>query len=133
MTILSGFQLLTSFIFYLALSSWAKTPEGIADLERLRNPWVTQNAGGLFFTLALVSLVLGASALWLARGYVKGYEWSRRRGRMVSASAIVFAILGLLLLPARVDPGSPLWTIVFNIIVITYLGSARVRAYFRSS
>jgi hypothetical protein len=48
----------------------------------------------------------------------------------VAAIAIVFAFLGVFLLPNRVDPGSPFWTIVLNVVVIIYLGSQKVRAYF---
>jgi len=118
-------------MFYLALSSWAGTPEGLAELSRSGKEWIVQNAGSVFFIIAVVSLVLGVGALWLARGYVKGFEWARRRGRTVAALAILVAVFGAIFLPPRIDAGSPFWTIVFNAIVIAYLGRAKVRAYFR--
>jgi hypothetical protein len=91
---------------------------------------VLRNASGVFFLLASVYLILGIGSLLLARGYVKGFERARRKGRLVAILAIVFAFLGIFLLPNRVDPGSPFWTIVLNAIVIAYLGSRKVRTYF---
>lgn len=127
--ILAGFQSLAASLMYFALTSWAKSAEGVARLEN-SGEWAVKNGATLFLVLALVYLILGIGSLLLARGYVKGVEWARRRGRWVATFAIVFAILGIFLLPDRVDPGSPLWTILINIVVIAYLGSRKVRAFF---
>lgn len=89
-----------------------------------------QNASGLLFLLAIIYFVLGLSSLLLARGYVKGREWARHRGRMLAALAVAFAILGAMILPNRLDPGSPVWTIIFNSAVIIYLGRPKVKAFF---
>jgi hypothetical protein len=127
--VFAGFQSLAASLLYFALSSWAKSPEGLADLAS-SGAWVLRNASGVFFLLASVYLILGIGSLLLARGYVKGFERARRKGRLVAILAIVFAFLGIFLLPNRVDPGSPFWTIVLNAIVIAYLGSRKVRTYF---
>ena len=129
--IISGLQLVVSSLIYFALSSWANTPEGAAELAK-SGDWALKNGSGLFFLLGIVYLILGVSSLLLARGYVKGREWARHKGRVVAALAMVFAIVGAILLPRRLDPGSPFWTIVFNAIVIIYLGSAKVRNFFSS-
>jgi len=127
--VLAGLQSLAASLIYFALTSWAKSPEGLAELAS-SGEWVLKNASGVFLLLALVYLILGIGSLLLARGYIKGFEWARRKGRLVAAIAIVFAFLGVFLLPNRVDPGSPFWTIVLNVIVIIYLGSQKVRLYF---
>ena len=127
--ILAGLQSLAASLIYFALSSWAKSPEGLAELAN-SGAWVLKNASGVFFLLALVYLILGIGSLLLARGYVKGFEWARRKGRLVAILAIVFAFAGIFILPNRVDPGSPFWTIVLSAIVIVYLGSRKVRTYF---
>lgn len=85
----------------------------------------------LAFLIGLGYFVIGVSALLLARGYVKGYESSRRRGRSVAAFAIAFAILGVLFLPPKLSPDSPFWTIVGNVVILLYLGSDKVVAYFK--
>jgi amino acid transporter len=89
-------------------------------------------AEGLVNILGVAYLILGLSSLWLARGYAKGYERARRRGRLLASMALVFAVLGSILLPPRFAPDSPLWTIVFNLSILLYLGRPRVRAYFAS-
>ena len=128
--ILTGVQLLVSFLFYVSLSSWVKTPDGQAALLKLNSQWLAQNASGLLFLLAMAYLILGASSLLLARGYVKGKGWARRRGRLLAILAILFAIFGAIILPNRLDPGSPFWTVAFNAVVFIYLGRPKVKAYF---
>jgi hypothetical protein len=84
------------------------------------------------FIVGLGSLVLGVWKLLLARGYVKGYESARRRGRSVALFAILLAVLGMTILRAVLSPESPIWTIVANLIIFWYLGSQKVVAFFRS-
>ncbi|OGS43714.1 MAG: hypothetical protein A3K76_04700 [Euryarchaeota archaeon RBG_13_57_23] len=85
----------------------------------------------IVFLIGLGYFVIGISALLLARGYMKGYESSRRRGRSVAKIAILWAILGVLFLPPTLAPDSPFWTIVGNVIILLYLGSDKVVAYFK--
>jgi hypothetical protein len=92
--------------------------------------WALENAGRLFLLLSVAYLVLGIGSLLLARGYIHGREWARHRGRILAALAIVFALFGGLILPRRLDPGSPVWTVLFNIIVIVDLGSGKVKRFF---
>ncbi len=127
--VVSGFQSLLSSLIYFALVPWTKTPEGVAALTKA-GAWALKNAGGVFLVLAIVYLVIGLSALILARGYLNAKEWARHRGRLLAALAILFAFIGGIFLPERLDPGSPLWTIIFNAIVIVYLGRAKVRRFF---
>jgi len=129
--ILTGIQLILSALVSFAISSWAATPEGQAEIAEL-SVRLAENASLIWFLLALVYLALGIAALLLSRGYLNGREWARRKGRVVAAFAILFALIGAIILPVRVGPDSPFWTIVFNVIVIMYLGSSKVRAYFRA-
>jgi hypothetical protein len=127
--IITGLQLLIGGLWLLGLSSVADTP----DVQtKLADPWVAANAKPIFGLLAIAYLVLGVMAMLLARGYVKGIEWARRRGSSVAFFAIFFAILSAIILPNRADPGSPFWTIIFNAIVIIYLRSENVRRYFKT-
>ena len=126
--LISGLQLLVSALFMLAISSRAGTAE---VQEALKSAWVAANAAPLFFFLGIVVLVLAVSSLWLARGYIKGYDWARRRGRLVAALSIIFAVFGVFLLPTRTDAGSPWWSIIFNSGIILYLGRPRTIAWFK--
>jgi len=104
----------------LAFSS-STSDEGKSDLA------------GVALLLALAYFMLGVYGLWLARGYVKGFEWARRRGINVAEFAIVLLFIGILVFKGRIFvPDSPFWTIVGNIIIIWYLGRDKVRRYFAS-
>lgn len=128
--ILSGLQLLGGCVFLFVLSSKANTPEVQDALKG--SLWIAEKVALISLWLGVVYLMLGVSALWLARGYVRGYGWARRRGRMIAALAVLFAVVAILVLPNRVDPGSPWWTIIFNAGIIIYLGRPKVLAYFAS-
>lgn len=119
LSIISGIQLFGSSLLFFTMSA-------NADKLEMRN-----GAAGLFFIVALVLLALSVSSFLLARGYYLGRERARARGRMVSAFAIVWALLGILLLPAKLGPESPFWTILFNAVIVFYLGRDSIRAYFR--
>jgi len=92
-----------------------------------------EDKAGLAFLLALIYLVLGIYALWLARGYVKGFEWARRRGVSVAVFAIVLTFVGIFIVKLQVfAPESPFWTLVGNIIIIWYLRREKTRKFFAS-
>ena len=130
LSIISGIQLLGSSLWCFVVSANADKPEIRDALSRV-SPGLADGAAGVFFMVALVFLVLSMSSFLLARGYYLGRERARARGRMVSTFAIVWALLGILLLPARLDPASPWWTILFNAVIVLYLGRESIRAYFR--
>ena len=91
-----------------------------------------KSISGIISLIGFGFLFVGLSYLLLARGYVKGREKARRKGRMIAAFAIILAIAGVIILPAKLAAESPVWTIFFNIIIIIYLGRLRVRAFFAS-
>lgn len=92
-----------------------------------------RNKSGFVFFLALVYLVLGIYALWLARGYVKGLESARRRGISVAVFAIVLVFFEVLVVKLHVFlPDSPFWTIVGNVIIIWYLRRNKTKKFFAS-
>ncbi len=91
-----------------------------------------KSISGLISLIGFGFLFVGLSYLLLARGYVKGREKARRKGRMIAAFAIILAIAGVMILPAKLAAESPVWTIFFNIVIILYLGRPRVRAFFAS-
>ena len=89
---------------------------------------------GFFFLGGIVCIAISISAFLLSRGYFKGHEKSRRRGRTVAVLGIVFVLVMLILpIPAKLDPDSPLSTIVLNLVVFAYLGSSKVKAFFAST
>ena len=128
--VISGIQMLMGSLWAFAVSSDADKPEVVEALSRL-SPEIAARAAGLFFLAGIILLVLGISSLLLARGYYRGDERARRRGIALSAFAIVWAVLGVLVLPARADLGSPWWTIFINAVIIAYLGSDSIERYFR--
>jgi len=88
---------------------------------------------GFALLVALVYMVVGIYSLWLARGYVKGREWARRRGISIAVFGIVLMFVGIIFAKlAFLVPGSPLWTLVGNIIIIWYLGREKVKRFFAS-
>jgi hypothetical protein len=130
--VVSGVQLLGGALWAFAVAGLAGTPEGQELLAEATSPWVAENAAALFLLLGLALLVLSVLSFLLARGYVKGIERARARGRKVAAYAMLFAFLGIILVPSRTDPGSPWWTIIFNLAIYLYLNSDKVKRYFRS-
>lgn len=130
--ILSGLQMLGGAILALAIAGIASTPEGQEALDATLSPWLAENAVTILVVIGLALLVLALWSFFLARGYIKGIEKARARGRKVAVYAIAFAILGIILVPNRTDPGSPWWTILLNMSIFFYLGSRKVRSYFRN-
>ena len=116
--VLSGLQLLVTGLVLWALSS---------DREK----------GGvrtLLFLLGILFVILAFSYFLWARGYLKGYEWARRRGRFAAVLVIVLAVMAIFLLgnAVRIFFDSPAWTIIANIVIAVYLGRPKVKAYFGS-
>ncbi len=91
-----------------------------------------KSISGIVSLIGLGFLIVGLSYLLLARGYVKGRERARRKGRMIAVFAILLAIAGVIILPAKLVPESPVWTVFFNVVIILYLGRPRVKAFFAS-
>lgn len=92
---------------------------------------LTEAAKNLFFLVGLVLFILGVSSLWLARAYMKGFEWARGRGRTIAVLAILFVFLILFLnLPKKFGPDNPGLSIIWNALVFIYLGRPKIVAYF---
>ncbi len=91
-----------------------------------------KSISGLVSLIGLGFLIIGLSYLLLARGYIKGREKARRKGRMIAVFAILLAILGVMILPAKFGQESPVWTVFFNIVIIIYLGRPHIKAFFAS-
>jgi hypothetical protein len=130
---LSGLNALGSSLFFFAVSSLAETASVQQSLQN--SPWVAENAGSIFFWLGLIFLALAIWSLWYARGFFKGQEWARRRGRRLAVLTIIFAILLVIFLPnlpQKVGLGSPWWMVISNTVVAVYLGRPKVIAFFKS-
>jgi hypothetical protein len=91
-----------------------------------------KSISGLVSLIGLGFLIIGLSYLLLARGYVKGREKARSKGRTIAVFAILLAILGVIILPAKLGQESPVWTVFFNVVIIIYLGRTHVKAFFAS-
>lgn len=104
---------------------------GLAILGVSSNADVSGDIKNLLFWLGLIMIVLGVSGLWLARGYVKGLEWARHRGRLVAMLSILLALLALVLnLPAKLGMDSPGFSLIWNAVIYLYLGRPKIVAYF---
>jgi uncharacterized membrane protein YidH (DUF202 family) len=124
---LSGIQLLIqSFI----IASMVTSPEVQESLSSFADEELAKSLPAILTLLGIVFLAIAILSFHLARGYMHGHEWARRRGRKVAVLAIVFAVVGLILMPGRADPGAPIWTILFNVFILVYLNRRRVRAFF---
>jgi hypothetical protein len=127
----SGIQLLIQAIAFFVFAAIVSSPESQVALSSFVDENLVQNLPAIFAAIGIVFLVLSVLSFHLARGYLKGYEWARRRGRKVAVLAMLFAVVSIILIPARTDPGAPIWTILFNVFILAYLGRKRVRSYFR--
>lgn len=130
---LLGIAYLTSMLWALAISSWADSAEGQEKLTSALGPSLAEGIPGIFLLIGIVYLVFGISSLLLSRGYFKGRESARHRGRTVALLAIAFVVFCLVFpVPLKLEPTSPFWTLFVNSCVYIYLGRPRVRAYFGS-
>jgi drug/metabolite transporter (DMT)-like permease len=91
-----------------------------------------KSISGIVSLIGLGFLIIGLSYLLLARGYVKGRERARKKGRMIAVFAILLAIAGVMILPEMFGTESPVWTVFFNVVIILYLGRPRVKSFFAS-
>ncbi len=128
-----GIGYLSSMLWAWSISSWAGSIDGQTRLQSVGGAQLANSISTLFLIIGIVYLVLGISSLMLSRGYFKGRESARHRGRTMASLAIVFALFCLLFpVPAKLGPDSPFWAIVFNVILVVYLGRPRVMAFFKS-
>lgn len=128
-----GLGYLLSMVWALSVSAWADSVEGQTKLQSVGGEQLAKTISTLFLVVGIVYLLLGISSLMLSRGYFKGRERARHRGRTMAVLAISFALLCLLLpVPAKLGPDSPVWSIVFNLVLVVYLARPRVLAFFRS-
>ncbi len=116
--VLSGIQLLVTGLVLWGLSS-GREQEAVKSL---------------LFLLGIIFILLAFSYFLWARGYIRGYEWARRRGRFAAILVIFLAIFAVILLgnAARVFFDAPFWTILANMVIAIYLGRPKVKAYFSS-
>jgi uncharacterized RDD family membrane protein YckC len=89
------------------------------------------SASIIFTIIGMFFLAIAILSFHLARGYVNGHEWARRRGRKVAMFAMLIAVISMILIPVRADPGAPVWTILLNIFILAYLSRKRVKKFFK--
>lgn len=128
--VISGIQLLFASIASLVIAAVLSTPEGEEQISTTVQPESVELLVGVFAVIGVVALLMAIFSFLLARGYLRGREWSRRKGRQMAVLAIAIAVISMLLFPGRADPGSPVWTIMSNIVIYLYLGRKRIRSYF---
>ncbi|HIH00533.1 TPA: hypothetical protein HA259_00360 [Thermoplasmata archaeon] len=128
---ISGIQLLIQSLLFFVFATITSSPEVQESLSTFADENLVRNLPTIFALLGVVFLIIALLSFHLARGYMRGYEWARIRGRKVALLTLLFALISLSLMPARADPGAPVWTILFNLFILAYLGRRRVRAYFR--
>ena len=128
---LSGIQLLVQALIAFAIAAIVSDPEIQDQLSSVAGEIDFEALSLLFIVIGVVALILSVFSFALARGYAKGRAWAWRKGRKIALFTILVAILGLVLMPARTDPGAPIWTILLNAFIVVYLGRRKVRAWFR--
>ena len=128
---ISGLQLLIFALIAFAIAAIVSDPEAQEQMSSVAREVDFDTLSALFVLIGVAALAIALFSFALARGYAKGRPWAWRRGRKIAILTIVFATLGLILMPARTDPGAPLWTILMNLFIFLYLGRHKVRAWFR--
>ena len=127
---LSGIQLLIQALIAFAIAAIVSDPEVQDQLSSAAGDIDFDTLALLFAVIGVVVLILAVFSFALARGYAKGRAWAWRRGRKIAILTIIIAVIGLALMPARTDPGAPIWTILLNVFIFVYLGRRKVRAWF---
>ena len=128
---ISGIQLLIQALIAFAIAAIVSDPEVQEQLSSVAGDIDFDTLSLLFLLLGIIALSIAIFSFALARGYAKGRLWAWRRGRKIALFTILLAILGLMIMPARTDPGAPIWTILLNLFIFLYLGRRKVRAWFR--
>lgn len=128
---LSGIQLLIQALIAFAIAAIVSDPEVQEQLSSVAGEVDFDTLSLLFVLIGIAALGIAIFSFALARGYAKGRSWAWRRGRKIAVITIILAILGLMIMPARTDPGAPLWTILLNLLIFMYLGRRKVRGWFR--
>ncbi|MDH3364732.1 MAG: hypothetical protein OEM29_01820 [Thermoplasmata archaeon] len=126
--IVSGLQMLLVAFIALVIAS---SPDVQEDISSTVGEQLADSIAAIFLVIGVVALAIATFSFVLARGYLKGREWARRKGRKIAFFAILLAFFTLILIPSRTDPGAPIWTILLNLFILTYLGRTRVRQFFR--
>lgn len=86
----------------------ASSAEVQESLSSFADENLVRNLPAIFALIGIVFLVLAVLSFQLARGYLRGNERARVRGRKVAVLAMLFAVISLVLMPARADPGAPI-------------------------
>jgi len=127
----SGIQLLSGAIAFFLAALIVATPEGREYVSSFVDEDLIPSLPPIFAIVGIILLAIAILSFHLARGYVNGHEWARRRGRKVAAFAILIAVISMILIPVRADPGAPVWTILLNIFILAYLNRKRVKKFFK--
>lgn len=128
---LSGIQLLMQALIAFAIAAIVSDPDVQEQLSSVAGEVDFGTLSLLFVLIGIAALGIAIFSFALARGYAKGRLWAWRRGRKIAILTIILAILGLMIMPARTDPGAPIWTMLLNLFIFLYLGRRKVRAWFR--
>ena len=128
---LSGIQLLIQAIKFFFVASIATSPEGREYLSSFVDENLIPSLPAIFTIIGIIFFAIAILSFHLARGYVNGHEWARRRGRKVAMFAILIAVISMILIAVRADPGAPVWTILLNIFILAYLSRKRVKKFFK--
>ena len=78
--IISGLQLLFVAILAFIIASLASTPEVQEDLSSSVGEQVADSIALIFLLIGLAALAIALVSFVMARDYLRGREWARRRG-----------------------------------------------------
>ena len=127
----SGIHLLYQAIVFFFAALVVASPEGKEYVSSFVDESLIPSLPAIFTIVGIVLLAIAILSFHLARGYVNEHEWARRRGRKVAKVAILIAVISMILIPVRADPGAPVWTILLNIFILAYLSRKRVKKFFK--
>ena len=85
----SGIQLLYGAIAFFLAALIVATPEGREYVSSFVDEDLIPSLPPIFAIVGIILLAISILSFHLARGYVNGHEWARRRGRKVAAFAIL--------------------------------------------
>lgn len=80
----SGIQLLIQAIIFFFLAMIVTDPEVQTSLSSFADENLLRSLPAIFTVIGIIFLAIAILSFHLARGYLNGHEWARRRGRKVA-------------------------------------------------
>ncbi len=131
LTALLAILFLITLLGSLALLAFSGNSQIIQSLRNAGAPqWIIDNIQTIGAVLTVVSLIFFVLAVLLAYGFTKGSRWAWGLGIVVMVLNIISTVVQFIALPGTSDVFGAAISIVIPLLIIFYLTTPRVKAFF---